>query len=319
MGKSWERKTLPIDVDLLLAVNVDNDDLPDLIAENGTGQIYWLEMNDTKGDDWYYRQIGNAGKGNHSLSTQGYELAQPEAGGKPEILIVGGEQPNGTIYYYKIPSNPEADEWGQGVTVSLSVYPEGIGYADLDGDGDIDLCCTSAVNTEVAWYENPGNGSENWKKYYVGRLKGADRFAAADLDGDGLTDIVATGANQDENGIYWFKAPANTKTGQWERKTVVNTGSENSMNSMDIADMDLDGDIDIVSGTHRGVLKISVWENDGNGHFREHIAGTGKESHLGARVSDIDGDGDLDIVSIGWDKYQYVHLWRNDAIQKNLK
>ena len=50
------------------------------------------------------------------------------------------------------------------------------------------------------------------------------------------------------------------------------------------------------------------------GNFKEHIAGTGKESHLGSRVSDIDGDGDQDIFSIGWDKYKYLHLWRNDAI-----
>ncbi len=316
MSTSWKRKTLPINVDLLLAVNVDDDGHPDLIAENSAGQMFWLEMNDAQGDDWYYRQIGNAGKGNHFLSTQGYELAQPEAGDKPEIIIVGGEQPNGAIYYYKIPSNPGTNEWKR-ITVASSVYPEGIGYADLDGDGDIDLCCTSAVNTEINWYENPGDGTENWNRYYVGPLNGVDRFAAADMDGDGRTDIIATGANQNENGIYWFKAPSDTKTGSWIKHTIVNAGSNNSMNSMDIADMDQDGDMDIVSGTHRGSLKISIWENDGRGNFKEHIVCPGKESHLGSRVSDIDGDGDMDIVSIGWDNYPYLHLWRNDAILWN--
>jgi hypothetical protein len=89
------------------------------------------------------------------------------------------------------------------------------------------------------------------------------------------------------------------------------------MNSMDVADIDGDGDMDIVTGTHRGELKITVWENDGRGHFTQHIADTGKESHLGARVTDLDGDGDQDIISIAWDKSKYLHLWRNEAIKNS--
>lgn len=315
MAGNWRRKTLPINVDLLLNVNVDDDNLPDLIAMDGTGQLYWFEMNDNEGEDWYYRVIGNAGKGNHTLSSQGYKLAQIEAGGKPEIVILGGEQPHGAIYYFKIPDNPTMDEWPR-ITVSLLVYPDGIGIADLDGDGDMDICATSETKNQVAWYENPGGSEGNWSRHPVGSLRGADRFAAADLDGDGHVDIVATGANENENGIYWFKAPQNLKTGKWIRNTIVNTGSNNSMNSMDIADMDQDGDIDIVSGTHRGELEIAIWENNGTGYFTKHLVGKGKESHLGARVADLDGDGDLDIVSIGWDKYQYLHLWKNEAIKK---
>ena len=104
------------------------------------------------------------------------------------------------------------------MTVSESVYPEGVASADFDRDGDVDLCATSIKNGKVAWYENPGNGEGNWNRYEISMLDGADRFAAADMDGDGLADIVATGANASENGVYWFKAPKDPISGKWKRK-----------------------------------------------------------------------------------------------------
>ena len=313
MSGKWVRKKLPVNLDILLKINVDDDKKPDLIAEDGDGNLFWLELNDEQGEDWYHRNIGKAGTGNHHLSSQGYITADIVKGNKQEIVIVGGEQPHGAIYYFMIPENPLTDKWPS-VEIANSVYPEGVASADFDGDGDIDLCCTDDVNSKVTWYENPGYGQGNWNRYYVGAVHGADRFSTADLDGDGHADILVTGANEDENGLYWFKSPVNPKSDKWGKNTLVNSGKKNSMNSLDVADMDNDGDIDIISETHMGDLMTVVWENDGKGNFKNHIVDKGKESHLGARVADLDGDGDLDIVSIGWIKYQYLHLWRNDAI-----
>jgi len=88
---------------------------------------------------------------------------------------------------------------------------------------------------------------------------------------------------------------------------------QDTTNSMDVLDLDRDGDVDIVAGEHRGPKKVAVRENDGTGKFVEHIVSTGIESHLGTRAADLDGDGDYDLVSIAWDKPQDLHVWRNDA------
>jgi hypothetical protein len=88
------------------------------------------------------------------------------------------------------------------------------------------------------------------------------------------------------------------------------------LNNLDVADMDLDGDFDIITCEHKGPkgqFRLQVFENDGMGRFTEHLADRGKESHLGARVADMDNDGDLDIVSAAWDAWSYLHLWRNDS------
>jgi len=76
--------------------------------------------------------------------------------------------------------------------------------------------------------------------------------------------------------------------------------------SIDVADMDEDGDVDVVAGEHNlddpASARLLVFENaDGaGGAWEVHLAATGDEHHDGAHVADMDGDGDLDIISIGW-------------------
>lgn len=166
----------------------------------------------------------------------------------------------------------------------------------------------------IVWYKNPGDGSGSWENYVVGYTNHpADRVEIADLNGDEKADIIVAeerypGKEPDGN-LFWYAQPDDAK-GQWTRNWIV---TQYSMNNLDIADMDGDGDVDLVTSEHKGpVLELQLWKNNGKGEFTKNILDTGKESHLGTQLTDMNNDGDLDIVSIGWDNYKFVHLWMNE-------
>ncbi|MGB9341554.1 MAG: VCBS repeat-containing protein, partial [Polyangiales bacterium] len=132
----------------------------------------------------------------------------------------------------------------------------------------------------------------------------ADRIRLGDLNGDGRLDAVVTETNLGINGnaLYWFAQPSNPSSANWPRSTVVS--NQGSLNSMDVADLNGDGALDIVTGEHRGSLKVTVLENVGDASsWLSHGISQGTESHLGTQTLDLDGDGDLDVVSIARDNF----------------
>lgn len=110
----------------------------------------------------------------------------------------------------------------------------------------------------------------------------------------------------------WFEQSA-SNNGAWQRHLIV---QQYSMNNLDVADLDGDGDIDVVTNEHKGPdLAVQWWENDGHGKFTKHIIDIGRENHLGTQLFDLDADGGLDIIGAAWDNYKWMHVWRNDLIE----
>ncbi len=320
MTDAWIRSGMfPNGIHAILVVDVDGDNFTDVIGQKTEGTnpgIFWLEANTPSGTTFTARRVASLPAASHPEGSQGYKTAQIEKGERPEILISTRSTSGRGIYYLRIPStNPEAGNWTN-VLVNSNPSDEGFGVADIDGDGNLDIAATTGETKRVEWYKNPGNKASNWTAFVAGYFPEAifpDRLEVADLDGDRKPDIVAT----EENGLtggaetFWWKQPANPMTSNWIRTRIISQGSTNNLG---VADMDRDGDRDVILAEHKGTLNLSIWVNDGTGLFKERLVSSGKESHLGARTVDLDGDGDLDIVSIAWDAPQFIHLWRNDAI-----
>lgn len=94
--------------------------------------------------------------------------------------------------------------------------------------------------------------------------------------------------------------------------------------SMDVTDLDRDGDLGMVVGEHNyknpATAKLRVFENvDTKGRqWKDHVISAGDEHHDGAVLADMDNDGDLDILSIGW-RHSRVLLYENRAIVPSLE
>lgn len=316
-NQSWERSVLDDNVDGIFLMDVDGDAYADLIAQ-ALPNIYWYEATDLEGRYYKRTHIATVPATSH-VNSQGFEKAQIVAGGKEEILIAG----NGNIYCVVLPDTlAEKGKW-ETYKIAENTSDEGIGFGDIDGDGDLDIAAGRRPDGEnepkiLVWFEHPGSLKAAWKDRVVGEsIHPIDRVEIADMNGDNKADIIVTeerypGLEPDGN-MYWFEQGATND--DWAKHTIV---TQYSMNNLDIGDIDKDGDLDIVTNEHKGKkLELQWWKNDGQGQFTKTVIDIGKENHLGTQLIDIDSDGDLDIIGAAWDHYQYMHLWRNDAIQSS--
>lgn len=319
MTGAWSRVTLPGSPHAMLATDIDGDANADLIAmQDNPAQnrldLFWLEATTPAGTAWAsIVRFGELPRSEHTEGVQGAVVADLVPGGRPELVW----STSAGLYYHAIPDTLAAAGGWTRTFVAANDSDEGIGVADMDGDGRLDIAFTQGAEKSVRWAHNPTSGGGDWLVTTLGTFAEADwpdRCVAADLNGDGRVDVVVTeensGAAADALACWWEQPATGPFGGSWARHLLT---TRYTLNSLDAADFDRDGDVDLVLAEHRGARRIGVWANDGAGSFSEHAVDSGKESHLGGRAIDLDGDGDLDLVSIAYDDAANLRLWRNDS------
>jgi len=173
--------------------------------------------------------------------------------------------------------------------------------ADLDGDGDLDVLSASYWDGKIAWYANDGSGYFGPQQVITVEAPGANCVYAADLDGDADVDVLSASSDLSGPGkIAWY---ANDGSGHFGRQEVITTGTDGG-ESVYAADLDGDGDIDVLSAsyTHKTDRptnsKIAWYVNDGTGHFAsQQVISTAVRGPKCVYGADLDADGDLDVLS----------------------
>ncbi len=180
-------------------------------------------------------------------------------------------------------------------TISTFSQDEALSAGDIDRDGRTDLLLGTW------WLRNEPSGFTRHR--ISDDVAAPDRNRLADLDGDGRLDaVVGFEAISKPGDVVWFRQGADPLS-PWERHHI---GTVVGPMSLDVADFDGDGDLDVVVGEHNladpASARLLLFLNDDGrgGRWTTKVLATGDEHHDGALAVDIDGDGDIDVVSIGW-------------------
>jgi Flp pilus assembly protein TadD len=176
--------------------------------------------------------------------------------------------------------------------------------ADLDRDGDLDLIVTGPRG---ALMKNDAGRFAPWADTGVdaARLRDATGVVAGDCDNDATPDLVVLGAK----GVTWYRQD---RPGHFEDTTGASGLGAYSASAVTaaLADVDHDGDVDLVLGGPSG---LALFRNNGNGTFADVTAASKIAVTQPVRAiapTDIDNRRDLDLLVTMQDRP--VLLFRNE-------
>ncbi len=172
---------------------------------------------------------------------------------------------------------------------------------DLDGDEDNDVLTASKFDNDIAWYENTdGLGTFELAETINTSADGVMSVFSTDIDNDGDNDVIS--ASEDDNTIAWYENV--NGLGTFGPISQLSTRIKGA-NWVTSADLDGDGDNDILSSSHKITQaghthsQINFFGNiNGSGNFGpQSILVPEFDDPSSVYCSDIDGDGDNDIVA----------------------
>lgn len=310
--------------------DMDADGDQDIVVV-GYDAIFWFENTDGTADGLTERAVEPG-----QTDVDDAEVVDFDGDGDLDVISSGGG--------LKVHEN-----LGEGKAWQTHVVDEDaegmLAVGDLDGDGDLDAAIT---RPSLEWFENPGT-TEGWSGLPVaGAPSYIEVVATGDFDGDGMDELLAGGEDSfvrmtydggpwqttvldPQSGLYDLNVAdidddgdldvlagmhrhavlmTNDGTGLLLPDTLEDSGQLVVEYRMAAADVEGNGDLDIVMVTHAAEGAVRWFEPVGGGYEAHLVRDTWYDSP-GFSVADLDCDGDAEIVAGGYDAAWFLRLWDN--------
>jgi hypothetical protein len=223
------------------------------------------------------------------LDADKLRIADVTGDGRADIVVIGWSS-SAVVVFAQTPAGSLAPP--KSYPVSLGGYND-LEVGDIDGDNHNDIVAMSGQlyavpNVTILLQQPDGNLAVRGSYNVPGGFILTRGIGLGDIDGDGLGEVVASRA---DNSVTVFDAAADGALTPRPSLAVTN-GPE----SVEVADMDLDGYDDAVIA-HGGWMTVTVFYGSAEGltgpgeRLRVPMAG-----HYGLALTDLDLDGDREIV-----------------------
>lgn len=269
------------------AADLDSDGDQDIISASlGNHTVAWFENIDGKGTFSAEKVISNAEQGISNATAADLD-------GDGDADIVTAAYLGDKISWYQNTNGAGEFELAQEVSNTadgaIAVF-----ISDLDGDQDLDIIGAAWELNQIIWYENlDGSGNFGAAHEISNEATGVSCVYGADLDLDGDQDILAALPEADK--VVWYENLDGN--GSFSTEKLITNETANVLRTS-AADIDMDGDLDVVSVSSED-NKVAWYENlNGNGEFGgQQLITTNATGVFYHHVADIDNDADMDIVA----------------------
>lgn len=215
------------------------------------------------------------------------------------------------VELYQLTGDPLLGESWQRTELGSYSVPQNAEPVDLDSDGDMDIVVGARGDARLVYFENLGTGALDFKEHaigiYGGNLAGFN-LEYSDLNIDGRLDIIGL-ANGGQ--FSWIEQPEDIDD-TWNAHNI-GTILPDGLVGMEIADIDGDGDTDVMVGSysrgprtgdgdvdvHDALGRIAWFENPGqaSSQWTRHDISRRKRGMFDKFIArDVDGDGDMDFL-----------------------
>ena len=315
-GSAWTKRPFPQPaiwrgfIGAAKFADIDRDGDYDLVVtmddSTPSAYIYWLEnprpAQTAQTGTWTIRTIRANLPVRH---INDLEVADMDGDGKLDVIF-RALQPTNELHVYFQDSKTA---WTGKVISAVPYGPTGEGFAvgniDRSGHPDITIC--------GHWLRAPASPrTQSYTAFGIDvgykTVNQNTKEDVGDIDGDGDLDVVISPAEGYRGGrnhvLAWYRNPGNPSSVPAWTRTIL-ASNMNGGHTVKLADMDRDGDLDVVSGVTWNLWgqtkSVKVYFNSDRGKFgivQTVAAGRGLYSGV---ARDIGNDGKLDII--GQDGY----------------
>lgn len=282
------------------AADIDGDSHIDIAATGGklgeegmlTGVVAWWKNLGGDPIAWEHQTVTDEFQGAHAIVSGDFN-----SDGTTDLLVSASQLNRLSCW---LNSGTDPVEWTERLVTGAFPATQTVQAVDIDGDGWVDVLGGSGGQGEnsnqLAWWRSDDGGEISWTKQTI-----AEDFPlvhwvhAADVDDDGRIDVL--GASFLGNEIAWWRNGGGNPI-EWTKHTV----DAEFVHPLTVfaADMDNDGDTDVLGTAWLPDSDIAWWEQVGSHPNIEWSRQDLSTVFTGAwpiLATDLDGDGDVDVLA----------------------